>query len=264
MNDINASETPTNLFPLERSICFIDCETTGVDVERDRIIELSLLKRTVAGEEVLKTVRFNPGIPIPPEATAIHGITDEHVKHEPPFQQYAKHIWGFIQGCDIVGFNSNRFDVPLLYYALRRAGLDWDWKAVNLIDVCGIFKIKEERTLAGAVKFYFGYELADMHTAEGDLKATRNVFFAQLERYADLPKDFKDLARFSNYGHEIIDMAGKFARDEDGDIVYNFGQHKGKKARTQIHYLQWMMKGDFPQDTKDVATSILYKKLWNK
>jgi len=261
-----SNETPTSSNPnsltiqLERPLCFLDVETTGTDVEKDRIIELSLLKIEQTGNEALKTVRINPGIPIPKEATDIHGITDADVKDLPKFEAYAKGILLFIEGCDMVGFNSNRFDVPFLFYSLQRAGIHWDWRSVNLVDVCGIFKIKEERTLSAAVHFYCDHVHLDSHNAESDLKATRDVFLSQLAVYPDLPKNLKDLALFSNWGKEIVDMAGKFAKDKDGDIVFTFGQHKDKKAKTQIHYLEWMIaKGDFPEDTKEVARKIFNK-----
>jgi DNA polymerase-3 subunit epsilon len=245
---------------LERPICFLDVETTGIDVDRDRIIEISLLKVLTTGEEQLKTVRVNPGVSIPKEATDIHGITDDQVKDLPKFDSYAKGIFTFIQGADIAGFNSNRFDVPFLFYSLKRAGIDWDWHSVNLIDVCGIFKIKEERTLAAAVNFYCFQEHYDSHTAEADVKATRNVFLAQLGRYSDLPKDFRELAKVSNWGNDIVDMAGKFTKDENGNIIFNFGKHKGKIAKTEKAYLQWMSnKGDFPSDTKKIANQIVFQ-----
>jgi len=262
-----SNETPTRSNPnsltiqLERPLCFLDMETTGTDVERDRIIELSLLKIEQTGNEALKTVRINPGIPVPKGATDIHGITDADVKDLPRFEAYAKGILAFIEGADVVGYNSNRFDVPFLFYSLQRAGINWDWKAINLVDVCGIFKIKEERTLSAAVQFYCDRDHASSHTAGGDVEATRDVFLSQLAKYEDLPRNLKDLALFSNWGKEIVDMAGKFAKDQDGDIVFTFGQHKDKKAKTEQAYLRWMIeKGDFPKDTKDVARQIFFHK----
>jgi DNA polymerase-3 subunit epsilon len=251
---------PELTLKLERPICFLDVETTGVDVEKDRIVELSILKLFPDGLENLKSIRINPGISIPKEASDIHGITDDLVKDLPKFEAYSKGIFDFIQDSDVVGYNSNRFDVPFIYYSLQRAGIDWDWHSINLVDVCGIFKIKEERTLAAAVKFYVGEDHQGSHTAEGDVKATRAVFFHQLARYEDLPKDFKELARFSNWGNDIVDMAGKFTKDEKGNIIFNFGKHKGKIAKTEKAYLQWMCnQGDFPSDTKKIANQIVFQ-----
>jgi DNA polymerase-3 subunit epsilon len=256
MNNQSIQHPDFNL-KLERPICFLDVETTGIDVDKDRIVEISILKLFPDGTEELKSIRINPGFSIPKEATDIHGITDEFVKDCPRFEAYAKGIFHFIQGCDIVGFNSNRFDVPFVFYSLQRAGVEWDWHEINLVDVCGIFKVKEERSLSAAVKFYTGQDHQASHTAEGDVKATKEVFLQQLGRYSDLPKDFRELSRFSNWGNEIVDMAGKFTKDEDGDLIFTFGQHKDKKARTQPQYLQWMMKGDFPSDTKQFARSLI-------
>jgi len=246
---------------LERPICFLDVETTGVDVEKDRIVELSILRLSPDGSEELKTVRVNPGVPIPKEATDIHGITDEMVKECPKFENYAVGILNFILACDVAGFNSNRFDVPFLYYSLKRAGHEWNWHVINLIDVCGIFKIKEERTLSAAVQFYCDHVHLDSHGAEADVKATRDVFLSQLAVYPDLPKDLKELAKFSNWGQDIVDMAGKFAKNEKGQIIFNFGKHKGKLAQSEWNYLNWMINSpDFASDTKKIASQIRFGK----
>lgn len=252
---------PGVLPDLVRPVCFFDLETTGVDVEKDFIVEISVLKILVDGTEDTRTMLINPGVPIPAEATAIHGITDDMVKDKPTFVAISKSLLQHIKDCDIVGFNSNRFDVPMLYFMFDRVGLVWDWKAVNLIDVRNIFIQKEERTLTAGVKFYLGRDHSAAHSAEADVVATKEILIHQLFWYEDLPKDFKELALYSNYGKEIIDMAGKFLKNEAGEIVFNFGAHKGKVATTEKQYLQWMLnKGDFNKDTKAVVSKLLYYK----
>lgn len=243
---------------LERPICFLDLETTGLIPHKDRIVEIALLKIETDGVEKVKQSLIFPGIPIPEEVTKIHGITNEMVKDKPRFGSFAKSIHEFIFDCDIAGFNSNKFDVPFLYFELERAGVKWDWRKVNLIDVGNIFKQKEERTLEAAVRFYLKKEHTKAHSAAGDVKETRNIFFAQRERYSDLPFDLKELALYSNWGNEIVDLAGYFTKDKDGDICFNFGQHKGKKAKTEKGYLNWMRQSDFPQDTINIANKISF------
>lgn len=244
---------------LDRPICFIDLETTGVHIEQDRIVEISVLKLNKDWKgKVVKTMLINPGIPIPKAASDIHGITDEMVKDKPTFAQISKSLLSLIGNCDIAGYHSNRFDIPFLDTNFHRVGLVWDWKGVNLIDVGNLFKIKEPRTLSAAVKFYCRKEHSEAHSAEADITATHEVFIKQLQQYDDLPGNMKDLALFSNYGIEIVDLAGKFRRGGDGFIYFNFGSHIGKLAKSEINYLSWMIdKGDFTQDTKRIAREIL-------
>lgn len=243
---------------LTRPIVFLDIESTGLDTQTDRIVELCVCKVTPANEYTVKTYRFNPGIEIPEAATAIHGITNEMVKDCPAFAQLAKGMVGFIADCDIAGYNSNNYDLPLLYSELTRAGVDWDWKQHNLIDVGNIFKIKEERTLAAATKFYCNRELDNAHSAEADVIATAEVFFSQLEKYDDLPDEVVALARFSNYDKPMLDMQSRFTTDEAGDIILNFGKHKGEKAKLNIGFLEWMVnKANFPRDTVAIAQQII-------
>lgn len=243
---------------LQRPICVIDLETTGVDVEKDFIVEISVKKVNPDGSEDKRTMLLNPGIPIPPAATDVHGITDEMVKDKPTFAQVSKSLLKFIEGCDIVGFNSNRFDVPMLVSMFNRFGLSWLWKEVNLIDVRNIYVQREERTLSAGVKFYLGRDHDSAHSAEGDIEATWQILLAQLAKYSDLPKDMKDLALYSNYGREIIDMAGKFRKNDSGEIVFTFGTHQDKPVKDYKSYLQWMLeKGDFTKDTKDCARKLL-------
>lgn len=243
--------------PLARPICFIDLETTGTDVMADRIVEISVLKVNTDGTEEVKTMLINPGIPIPEAATAVHGISDAMVKDAPLFASISKSLLKLIDGCDIGGFYSNHFDIPVLVSHFTRVGLELNWRGVNLIDVGIIYKIKEPRTLSAGVSYYLGKEHTEAHSAEADITATKEIFLKMLSMYEDLPKDFHELAVFSNFGNEFCDLSGKFIK-KDGEIVFNFGTHKGKIAKNEVSYLDWMItKGDFPKDTKDFARSLL-------
>lgn len=243
--------------PLSRPLCFLDLETTGTEPDKDFIVEISILKLHPGGKEELKTHRINPGVPIPESATAVHGITNEMVKDAPPFVSISKSLLKFIEDCDIAGFNSNRFDVPMLFFMFDRCGLQWDWKKVNLIDVSNIFRINEARTLTAAVKFYLQKNHDQAHDAAGDVEATRQVLLAQWARYPDLPKKFEELALFSNYGRDIVDLAGKFVKNEAGEIVFTFGPHNGQPAKSQKGFLNWMMGKDFNKDTLNIARKIM-------
>jgi len=242
---------------LERPICFIDLETTGTDVEKDFIVEICVLKISPDGTEEIRTMLIKPPVPIPKEASDVHGITDEDVQEAPAFVQISKALLEHIQGCDIAGFNSTRFDVPLLYFSFARVGLQWDWKKVNLIDVRNIFVQKEQRTLSAGVKFYLGRDHEEAHSAEQDIIETKNIFCQQLAMYEDLPKTMKEIALYSNYGKEIIDLAGKFEKNEAGEVVFAFGPHIHKPAKSEKGFLNWMLTKDFTKDTKEVAQMIL-------
>lgn len=244
--------------PLTRAIIVLDLETTGTDPDRDMIVEITALKIFVGGSEEERTSYINPGIPIPKAATDVHGITDAMVKDKPTFAHVSKALLQFISGCDIVGFHSNGFDIPMLNSMFNRVGLTWDWRSVNLIDARNIFVQKEPRTLEAGVRFYLGRDHEGAHGSSADVHATKEIFIEQLSRYEDLPKDFKSLALYSNYGREIVDMAGKFILNDVGEVVFNFGSHKGKLAKNEKSYLQWMCdKGDFSRDTKNIAQQIL-------
>ncbi|MBQ6881136.1 MAG: 3'-5' exonuclease [Alistipes sp.] len=244
---------------LKRPIVFFDLETTGVDTAKDRIVEISMIKIMPDGEEIVKTRRLNPEMPIPAEATAVHGITDEDVKDEPTFTQIAKSLAQFIQGCDFGGFNSNRFDLPVLVEEFLRAGVDVDLKRRRFIDVQNIFHKMEQRTLVAAYKFYCDKNLEDAHSAEADTRATYEVLKAQIERYGDLQNDVDFLADFSSRG-ETADYAGRILYNEKGEEVFGFGKYKGRSVadvfRTEPSYYDWMMNGDFPLYTKKVITEI--------
>ena len=244
---------------LKRPIVFFDLETTGVATAKDRIVEISMVKVLPDGEQIVKTRKLNPGMHIPAEATAIHGITDEDVKDEPTFAQVAKSLELFIRGCDFGGFNSIRFDLPVLVEEFLRAGVDVDFKRRKFIDVQNIFHKKEQRTLVAAYKFYCDKDLEDAHSAEADTLATYEVLMAQLERYPDLENDIDKLAEFSTRG-EAAAYAGRILFNEKGEEVFGFGKYKGRPVaevfRAEPSYYAWMMNGDFPLYTKKVITEI--------
>ncbi|MFI3258515.1 MAG: 3'-5' exonuclease [Rikenellaceae bacterium] len=244
---------------LKRPIIFFDLETTGVDTMKDRIVEISMIKIMPDGERITKTRRINPEMPIPESATAIHGITDEDVKDCPTFAQVARSMMQFVAGCDFGGFNSNRFDMPLLVEEFLRANVDVDFKRRSFIDVQNIFHKKEQRTLVAAYKFYCDKDLADAHSAEADTMATYEVLLAQLERYDDLPNDIEALAAYSTH-NQTADFAGRILLDEQGREVFGFGKYRGESVAEvfgrDLGYYSWMMNGDFPLYTKKVITEI--------
>ena len=214
---------------LNKSICFFDLETTGISITKDRIVEISILKVNPDGSEEKKTWLVNPEIPIPAVVTAVHGITDEKVANEPTFNELAKEVNTWIKDSDLGGFNSNRFDIPLLAEEMLRAGIDFDMKNRLSVDVQTIFHKMEQRTLTAAFKFYCDRSLEDAHSAEADTMATFEVLKAQLDRYDDLENDTRFLAEFSSR-KKIADFAGFIAFDEDGEECFSFGKHKGKKV----------------------------------
>lgn len=249
----------------ERPIVFLDIESTGVDPEHDKILELALIKvRDNSHGMPLKTVgRFNPGIHIPEESSKIHGILDEHVAESPMFCDKAGAIFNFIENCDLAGFNSNKFDVPLLFFELQRCGYNLDYNSVNLLDAGNIFKIMEPRTLEAGVKFYLHRDHEGAHTSLADVEATYELLFAQLMKYPDLPESVSELAKMANYDRPFLDILGKFSLDEEGDYIFNFGPQKGRKVKDEMGFLNWMFKKDFNEDTMNWATkiqnSILYE-----
>jgi DNA polymerase-3 subunit epsilon len=244
---------------IKNPLVFIDLETTGIDVVNDRIVELAALKILPNGKQELKTRRVNPTIPIPAEATAVHGISDDDVKNEPTFKEMAKSLAQFLEGCDLAGFNSNKFDFPLLAEEFLRADVDFDFRKRKFIDVQTIFHKMEKRTLEAAYKFYCDKDLVGAHSAEADTIATFEVLKSQLDRYPDLQNDVDFLAEFSTH-KQNVDFAGRIVYDENGVEVFNFGKHKGKPVEgvfaKEPSYYSWMMNGDFPLYTKKVLTSI--------
>ena len=244
---------------LKRPIVFLDLETTGVDPAKDRIVEISLVKVQPDGSKEVKTRRINPGMPIPPESTAIHGIADDDVKDEPRFEQIAKSLAAYMEGCDLAGYNSNRFDIPVLAEEFLRAGVDVDLKKRRFIDVQNIFHKMEQRTLVAAYRFYCDRELEGAHSAEADTLATYEVLKAQLDRYDNLENDIDFLAEFSTR-NESADYAGRILYNEKGEEVFGFGKYKGRCVaeifESEPSYYNWMMNGDFPLYTKKVITEI--------
>ena len=244
---------------LKRPIIFFDLETTGTDTSNDRIVEISMVKVAPDGEKTIKTRRINPEMPIPAEATAIHHITDEDVKDCPTFKQIAKSLKAFIEGCDFGGFNSNRFDLPVLVEEFLRAGVDVDFRKRRYIDVQNIFHKKEERTLVAAYRFYCNKDLEAAHSAEADTLATYEVLLGQLERYEDLQNDVDFLSEYSTR-NRTADFAGRIGYDDKEQEIFTFGKYKGRVVAEIFEkdpsYYDWMMNGDFPQYTKKIITEI--------
>ncbi len=252
---------------LKNPIVFLDLETTGVDPSKDRIVEISLVKVMPDGSREVKTRRLNPEMHIPDEASAIHHIYDEDVADCPPFRAVAKSLWAYIEGCDFGGYNSNKFDIPVLVEEFLRAGLDVDLRKSRFIDVQNIFHKMEQRTLVAAYKFYCDKDLTEAHSAEADTLATYEVLLAQLDRYPELKNDVDFLAEFSARGRSV-DYAGRIVYDEKGVEVFGFGKHRGRSVaevfRTEPSYYSWMMNGDFPLYTKKVITAIRLREFGNK
>ena len=244
---------------LTKPLCFFDLETTGTDVSKDRIIEIAIIKVNIDGSRESLEIRLNPGIPIPPESTLIHGITDEMVANEPIFKDKARNIYNFLKGCDLAGFNSDRFDIPLLVEELLRADLDFDFKNTKTIDVQNIFHKMESRTLSAALKFYCDKELTDAHTAIADANATLDVLLAQLDRYSELEPNVEFLNHFSTR-KKTADFAGFLIYNKDDEICFGFGKHKGKKVneilKEEPGYFGWILNADFPRYTKKILTEI--------
>ena len=244
---------------LKNPLVFFDLETTGIDIVRDRIVEISYIKVYPNGKEETKTQRINPGMPIPPASTAIHGITDDDVKNCPHFKEIAKTLAAQIEGCDLAGYNSNRFDIPMLAEEFLRADVNVDLTKRKFIDVQTIFHKMEQRTLSAAYKFYCNKSLENAHTASADTKATYEVLKAQLDRYPELENDVTFLSKFSSFNNNV-DFAGRMVYNDKGQEVFNFGKHKGQLV-TEVfasdpNYYAWMMNGDFPLNTKQKLTEI--------
>lgn len=244
---------------LQRPIIFFDLETTGTNVTHDRIVEISLIKVLPSGEEMERTRRINPEMPIPAEATAVHHITDADVANEPTFKQIAKSLAEMFTDCDIAGFNSNRFDIPLLLEEFHRAGIVLDMAKTRLVDVQTIYHKMEPRNLSAAYRYYCGKNLEDAHSASADTRATLEVLKAQLDRYPDLVNDVKSLSEFSSHGRNV-DFAGRLVYNDANKEVINFGKYKGQIAEEVLArdpgYYSWVQQGDFQQNTKDAFARI--------
>lgn len=260
---------------LKRPLAFFDLEATGINVGSDRIVEIGILKAMPDGTELIKTMRINPEMPIPLASSLIHGIYDEDVTNEPTFKVAAKEIAEFIGDSDLAGYNSNKFDIPMLLEEFLRAGIDFNMVDRKFVDVQNIFHQMEQRTLKAAYKFYCGEEIINAHSAEADIKATYHVLLAQLDRYKDrqfedkqgkittpVVNDVEALHQFTNL-HNPVDFAGRMVYNENGEEVINFGKHKGKIVEhifdTEPSYYAWMKQGDFPLYTKKKLDEI-----WNR
>jgi DNA polymerase-3 subunit epsilon len=248
---------------ITKSLVFFDIEATGLSIGSDRIVSIALIKYNPDGSEETLEKIVNPEIPIPVEISEIHGIYDLDVKDKPAFGQVAPEVAAFIGDADLAGFNSNKFDIPMLVEEFMRVGFPFSMEGRSLIDVQNIFHKKEERTLSAAYKFYCNTELENAHNALADVVATAKVFMAQLDKYPDLNTDVPTLHSFSRMGQKNLDFAGRIVEGEKGEPVFNFGKHKGKSVievlKKEPSYYHWMMQGDFARYTKEVLTKIKEK-----
>ena len=252
---------------LRKPICFFDLETTGIQVSKDRIVEISILIIYTNGNKESKTWLVNPEMKIPAETTAIHGISDEKVANEPTFKELAPIVYQMIKDTDLAGFNSDRFDIPLLAEEMLRAEIDFDMKNTVTVDVQTIFHKKEQRTLSAGYKFYCGKELEGAHSAAIDTNATYEILLAQLERYPDLDNTIKELSEFSTR-KKSADFAGFIVFNKDNKEAFSFGKHKGRLVEDVLQsepgYYNWIQNADFPLYTKKVLTAIKLRQLTNK
>lgn len=254
------------MLQLTKPLAFIDLETTGINLGSDRIIEIAIVRIGTDSKQTVKRKLINPEMPIPPASSEIHGITDEMVKSAPTFKQVANEIKQFIEGCDLGGYNSNRFDIPMLAEEFIRAGLEFELKGRRLLDVQKIFHMMEQRTLSAAYKLYCNKNLDQAHSAEADATATWEILLAQLEKYPQLGNSLESVLKVTGE-EEIVDFARRFVM-EKGTEVFNFGKHKGRPVsevlKSEPQYYDWMMKGDFPLHTKQKLTEILNRTLLKK
>jgi DNA polymerase III subunit epsilon len=264
---------------LRKPLCFIDLETTGIHVQRDRIVEICVAKALPGGAVEVRTRRLNPTIPIPLEASLIHGIYDEDVANEPTFKQVGKGLAQLMEGCDLAGFNSNRFDIPMLVEEFLRADIDFDTRNRRMVDVQRIFHLMEPRNLTAAYKFYCGKILEGAHGAEADTLATLEVLDEQVKRYAEVViknekgEDWSPVKNDVDALHQItstqlVDFAQRMVFNKNGIEVFNFGKHAGKPVlqvlKDEPNYYDWMMKGEFPLDTKRKLTEIKLRSMTGK
>lgn len=244
---------------LAKPICFFDLETTGTDITKDRIVEISVLKVYPNGNKESKTWLVNPTIPIPKGASDVHGITDERVANEPTFRELAKTIHNMIKDADLAGYNSDRFDIPLLAEEMLRAEVDFDLGNRVTVDVQTIFHKMEQRTLSAAYKFYCGKTLDNAHSAAADTNATYEILKSQLDRYPELDNNMKKLSEFTTR-KQAVDFAGFIALNDKNEEIFTFGKHKGRKVTDILNeepgYFGWLLNADFPLYTKKVLTAI--------
>ena len=252
---------------LTKPICFFDLETTGINIAKDRIVEISILKIFPNGNKESKTWLVNPEVEIPPEVVAVHGISNEKVANEPTFKELSKEIYAIIKDSDLGGFNSDRFDIPLLAEEMLRADVDFDMKNMMSIDVQTIFHKMEKRTLGAAYKFYCNKDLEGAHSAEADTMATYEVLLSQLDRYSELENNVKKLSEFTTR-KKSLDFAGFIIVNENKEPSFSFGKHKGKTVDEVLEkepgYFGWIINADFPLYTKKVLTQLKLSKLNNK
>lgn len=251
---------------LQRPVAFIDIEATGLNLSTDKIVEIAIIKINPDGERQVKRKLINPQMPMPAEVVAIHGITDEMVKDAPTFKQVANEIKQFLEPCDIGGYNSNRFDIPLLVEEFLRCGINFQMDGRKLLDVQKVFHLMEQRTLVAAYKFYCNKDLTDAHSAEADVTATWEILEAQLDRYPQIGNTPEDICKFCGED-DLVDFSRRFIKLK-GIETFNFGKHKGRSVlevlKIEPQYYDWMMKGDFTMHTKQKITEILNRTLLKK
>jgi DNA polymerase III subunit epsilon len=254
------------MLQITRPLAIIDLETTGINLGSDRIIEIAIVKIMPDEKKQVKRKLINPEMPIPPASTEIHGITDEMVKDAPSFRQVANELKQFLDNCDLAGYNSNRFDIPMLAEEFLRIGMEFDGKGRKLLDVQKIFHMMEQRTLSAAYRFYCGKELEGAHGAEVDASATWEVLVAQVGKYPQLGTNIDTILKCIGE-EQVVDFARRFIL-ENGIEIFNFGKHKGKAVteilKAEPQYYDWMMKGDFPLHTKQKLTEIFNRTLLKK
>lgn len=252
---------------LNKPLIIFDLETTGINTSHDRIVELFMIRIETDGSRSDLYHRFNPGIPIPPEITAIHGISNEDIANEPSFKDKAHDINKFIGNCDFAGFNSNKFDFPMLVEEFYRAGIDFEVSKRKFIDAQKIFHLMEPRNLSAAYKFYCSKELNNAHSAKADTEATWEIIQSQLDKYTELEPNIEFLHKFSGQNN-LADLAGRLVFNDKQEVVFNFGKHKGKRVqdvfKTDHGYYDWMMQGDFPLQTKKILTKLKLENISNK
>ncbi|HVM87119.1 MAG TPA: 3'-5' exonuclease [Puia sp.] len=254
------------MLQLTKPLAVIDLETTGINLSSDRIVEIAIIKIMPDGKKISKRKLINPEVPIPKSSSDIHGITNEMVKDAPTFKQMANELKQFIEGCDLAGYNSNRFDIPMMAEEFLRVGMEFDMKGRKLIDVQKIFHLMEQRTLSAAYKFYCNKNLDDAHSAEADALATWEVLEAQVRKYNQLGNTVDSVLKL--VGEDpVVDFARRFVI-ENGIETFNFGKHKGRPVadvlKAEPQYYDWMMKGDFPMHTKQKLTEIFNRTMLKK
>lgn len=253
---------------LQRPLAFIDLETTGINMTKDRIVEISVLRAMPDGTENITTQRINPEMPIPAFTTAIHGISDEDIKDMPSFKEFALELKELLKDCDFAGYNSNYFDIPFLMEEFIRVGVDFDLKGKKFVDVQAIFHKNEPRDLKAAYKFYCKKDLVNAHSAEADIKATYEILLSQLDHYEEVKNEVAFLHRYTSRNNKMADLANRIVFNDKNVEVFNFGKHKGKSVEAVFAknpgYYQWMMDGDFPAYTKKIITEIRLRNAFKK